>query len=184
MIFRILDIVISAAGLIVLIPLILIITLFGFIDTGSPFFLQTRVGLNQKPFTLIKFRTMKLGVKSVASHLADVNDVTVIGSFLRKTKFDEIPQLINVLLGDMSLVGPRPCLFNQSLLISERNRHNVFLVRPGLTGLAQINGIDMSTPELLAETDARMIETLSVFSYFKYLFMTIAGMGSGDTVGN
>jgi O-antigen biosynthesis protein WbqP len=97
---------------------------------------------------------MRPGTSSVATHLADVNAVTRVGRFLRRTKLDELPQLWNVLKGEMSLVGPRPCLFNQTELISERASRGVFDVRPGITGLAQIQGIDMSTPKLLAETDS------------------------------
>jgi lipopolysaccharide/colanic/teichoic acid biosynthesis glycosyltransferase len=87
-----------------------------------------------------------------------------------------------VLKGEMSLVGPRPCLFNQTELIGERAARSVFNARPGITGLAQVRNIDMSTPELLAETDARMLKNLTIASYFKYIFMTVAGKGAGDRV--
>src|SRR5690606_11605660 len=96
---------------------------------------------------------------SVATHLADATAVTPLGQLLRRTKLDELPQLWNVLKGDMSLVGYRPCLFSQEELIAERATRGIFDARPGITGLAQINGIDMSTPRLLAETDAEMIRT-------------------------
>ena len=91
-----------------------------------------------------------MGTASVASHLASATSITPFGNFLRKSKLDELPQLWNVLKGEMSLVGPRPCLFNQEELIAERDKRGVFEVRPGITGLAQVNTIDMSTPELLA----------------------------------
>lgn len=90
--------------------------------------------------------------------------------------------LWNVLKGEMSLVGPRPCLFNQTELISERATRAVFGARPGITGLAQVNNIDMSTPKLLAETDARMLQEMTVAAYFKYIFMTVGGKGAGDVV--
>ena len=154
----------------------------GLFDTGSPLFFQIRVGQNQRPFKLVKFRTMKLGSASVATHLADPVTITKLGAILRRTKLDELPQLWNVLIGDMSLVGPRPCLFNQTELIAERALRGVFNVRPGITGLAQIKGIDMSTPELLSVTDARLIESLSVSIYFKYIFLTLTGSGSGDRI--
>jgi len=95
---------------------------------------------------------------------------------------DELPQLWNVLKGDMSLVGPRPCLPNQLELITERERRGVFTVRPGITGLAQVNEIDMSTPELLAETDEQMIETLNFKNYFSYILQTVLGKGRGDRI--
>jgi lipopolysaccharide/colanic/teichoic acid biosynthesis glycosyltransferase len=101
---------------------------------------------------------------------------------LRKTKLDELPQLWNVLKGEMSLVGPRPGLFNQQELTAVREQQGVFKVRPGITGLAQVSEIDMSTPELLAETDAKMIASLSLKNYFKYILQTVIGRGSGDRV--
>ena len=161
---------------------LLLLTLIGFFDTGSPVFRQVRVGRNKKPFTLVKFRTMKLNTASVASHLASSSSITPFGHFLRRTKLDELPQLWNVLKGEMSLVGPRPGLFNQEELTAARDEHGVYEVRPGITGLSQINEIDMSTPDLLAETDARMIAEMSVYNYFKYIFQTVAGKGSGDRV--
>lgn len=179
---RVFDFLFSLFGLILCAPVLLAIYLIGLFDTGSPIFRQQRVGRNQKPFTLAKFRTMQLETASVASHLADASAITPFGSFLRRSKLDELPQLWNVLMGEMSLVGPRPCLFNQAELISERALLEVFSARPGITGLAQVSNIDMSTPKLLAETDARMLSELSVLSYFKYIFMTIAGKGSGDVV--
>jgi lipopolysaccharide/colanic/teichoic acid biosynthesis glycosyltransferase len=179
---RLFDIVFSAFGLIVGFPVLALITLIGFFDTGSPVFRQERVGRDQKPFVLVKFRTMKPDTASVASHLASASAITPLGHFLRRTKLDELPQLWNVLKGEMSLVGPRPCLFNQQELIEERARRGVFDVRPGITGLAQVNGIDMSTPELLAETDARMIKDLTVGKYFAYIIQTVTGKGAGDRV--
>jgi lipopolysaccharide/colanic/teichoic acid biosynthesis glycosyltransferase len=125
---------------------------------------------------------MKPTAASVATHLADPNAVTKLGAVLRKTKLDELPQLWNVLWGDMSLVGPRPCLFNQTELIAERAARKVFDTRPGITGLAQIQGIDMSTPVLLAETDAKLLANLTVSTYLKYIVATIVGAGAGDRI--
>lgn len=183
MLIRLLDIVFAFLGLTVGFPLLVVLTIIGLFDTGSPIFCQQRVGRNKKPFTLVKFRTMKKDTAHVASHLANASAITSFGGFLRKTKLDELPQLWNVLWGDMSLVGPRPCLFNQQELINERELRGVLKARPGITGLAQVNEIDMSTPVLLAETDAKMLSRLGVADYFKYIFMTVAGKGSGDRVG-
>ncbi len=160
----------------------LVLTIIGLFDTGSPIFKQTRVGRNQKPFNLVKFRTMSVNTISVASHLVNSNSITKFGHFLRRTKLDELPQLWNVLVGDMSLVGPRPCLFNQIELIEARQAKSVFDVLPGITGLAQINEIDMSTPELLAEIDEKMILSFSLKSYFYYIIQTVTGKGQGDRV--
>lgn len=180
--FRFLDIVLAGIGLLVALPLMVVLFLIGLFDTGAPLFRQTRVGRHQKPFTLMKFRTMRPDTKSVATHLADVAAVTPLGHFLRRTKLDELPQLWNVLKGEMSLVGPRPCLFNQEELIDARFKYGVFDVRPGITGLAQVQGIDMSTPRLLAETDAQMLVSLSVASYFRYILATVMGSGRGDRI--
>ena len=179
---RFFDVVFSLAGLVFGFPVLVILFVIGLFDTGSPLFFQQRVGRHQKPFTLVKFRTMKVDTASVASHLASSSSITKFGAFLRKTKLDELPQLWSVLKGEMSLVGPRPGLFNQEELTAEREKQGVFAVRPGITGLAQVNEIDMSTPALLAETDARMIVSLSVKNYFKYIFMTVLGKGAGDRV--
>jgi lipopolysaccharide/colanic/teichoic acid biosynthesis glycosyltransferase len=182
MLVRLFDICFSLLGLIVGFPVLLIIYLVGLFDTGSPVFRQERVGRNKKPFTLVKFRTMSVDTASVASHLASSASITPMGAFLRKTKLDELPQLWNVLKGEMSLVGPRPGLFNQEELTAAREAKGVFDVRPGITGEAQVNDIDMSTPVLLAETDAKMISELSLVNYFKFIIMTVTGKGSGDRV--
>ncbi len=181
-IIRMLDFIFALLGLVCAAPVLLLLTLIGLFDTGSPIFCQVRVGRNKKAFTLVKFRTMRVGTASVASHLASATSITPFGNFLRKSKLDELPQLWNVLKGEMSLVGPRPCLFNQEELIAERDKRAVFEVRPGITGLAQVNTIDMSTPELLAETDAKMIASLTLKDYFTYILQTVTGKGSGDRV--
>ncbi|QSP94467.1 sugar transferase [Marinobacter salinisoli] len=179
---RIFDFLFALIGLTFGFPLLLLLLFVGFFDTGSPIFRQERVGRDKRPFTLVKFRTMAKETASVASHLASPSSVTSFGRFLRRTKLDELPQLWNVLKGEMSLVGPRPCLFNQEALIQERETRGVLDARPGITGLAQVNGIDMSTPRLLAETDQKMLENLTVSAYFKYILMTVSGKGSGDRV--
>ncbi len=180
---RLFDFIFSFFGLLLLFPVGIILYFVGLYDTGSPVFKQERVGRNKKPFVLYKFRTMDIHTKSIATHLTSQSSVTRFGAFLRKTKLDELPQLVNVVKGDMSLVGARPCLFNQDELIQERERRGVFNYLPGITGLAQINGIDMSVPKKLAEIDAEMLNTLSLKDYFRFILFTILGKGGGDRVG-
>lgn len=179
---RIFDILFSLLGVLLLSPLFLILLIFGYFDTGSPIFYQKRIGRNKSVFSLIKFRSMYINTPSVATHLASYSNVTKYGSFLRKSKFDELPQLLNVLVGDMSLVGPRPNLLTQKDLIILRDALNVYSVRPGITGLAQIKEIDMSTPKKLAEYDAIMIKEFNTIGYFKYIFLTVFGKGFGDRI--
>ncbi len=170
---RCFDFFFSLMGLIFLSPLIILIFFIGLFENGSPLFIQKRVGYNFKSFSLIKFRTMPVGMRSAGTHLIKNIKFSSFGYFLRRTKIDEIPQLLNVLIGDMSLVGPRPCLFNQRKLINERKKRGVFKVRPGITGLAQISGINMKTPTLLAKTDQKMIRKMNLHNYFYYIFKTI-----------
>jgi len=177
---RFFDVVLSFFGLLFLSPFLILLFFIGLFDTGLPLFRQERIGRFEAPFVLVKFRTMQKDTISVASHLSDSSKITKFGSFLRKTKLDELPQLWNVLKGDMSLVGPRPGLFNQQELRDARKTHGVFDARPGVTGLAQISGIDMSKPKLLAEIDSKMLKKLSVIDYFKYIIMTATGKGRGD----
>ena len=179
---RILDFFMAFFGLLATFPILVTVTIIGYFDTGAPIFIQERIGRNKNAFNLIKFRTMTIGTASVASHLASSASITRFGNFLRRTKLDEIPQLWNVLKGEMSLVGPRPNLFNQKELIKEREALGIYNVRPGITGLAQVNEIDMSTPKLLAETDFKMIDSISLGNYFKYILQTVTGKGSGDRV--
>lgn len=179
---RIFDVILSLVGLVIGAPVLALLWLLGWFDSGLPLFRQERVGRNQNPFTLVKFRTMRPNTASVATHLADASAVTKIGHFLRRTKLDELPQLWNVLKGEMSLVGPRPCLFSQHELIAERASRGVFSARPGITGLAQINGIDMSNPKMLAEVDERMLQDMGMRAYLLYILKTVTGAGSGDRI--
>lgn len=172
---RFFDIFFASVGLVILSPVMVVTLLMVALDGHCPLFFQQRIGQSKLPFNLVKFRTMKVGTVSLATHLVDKKNITKIGRLLRRTKVDELPQLWNVLCGDMSLVGPRPGLFNQQDLVQARSLSGVYDVRPGITGLAQINGIDMSKPELLAQTDAKMISEFSTLNYFKLIFLTLVG---------
>jgi O-antigen biosynthesis protein WbqP len=151
-------------------------------SSGHALFRQLRVGRNARPFVCYKLRTMREGTPNAASHEVSRHAVTRIGRFLRATKIDELPQLWNVLRGDMSLVGPRPCLPTQIHLVQCRTERGVFRIRPGITGLAQVQGIDMSEPERLADVDAQYVRDASVGLDLKLLLMTLLGRGGGDRV--
>ncbi len=179
---RIFDFLIALFGIIILMPLMMVIFFILYLENKSPFFFQERIGKNLKNFTLIKFRTMRKGTENCATHLVDASRITNLGSFLRRTKLDEIPQLLNVLKGEMSFVGPRPCLPIQTELIKFRKEFNVHLSLPGITGLAQVRGIDMSQPLLLAKTEHKMIQELNLKNYFWFIFVTMIGSGFGDRV--
>ena len=176
------DYLFSFTLLIFLSPLLLLIYVIILLDIGSPLFIQKRVGKNKKIFNLFKFRTLKIGTPSIASHKINSRYVSNTGKILRKFKLDELPQLINVLKGEMSLVGPRPNLPIQIELIRERDKYNLYRFKPGITGLSQINKIDMSNPELLAESDNKMMININQIAYLKYLFRTVIGKGSGDAM--
>ena len=182
LLLRILDIIFSLTGIIISSPVMILICIVGFIDNGSPVFFQQRVGRYRKIFTLMKFRTMAINTSSVGTHLVDSTSITKLGVFLRKTKLDELPQLFNVLAGHMSLVGPRPCLPNQTELIEERDKRGVFKICPGITGLAQVNDIDMSTPRKLARYDQLMFNSMSPGLYANLIIATALGKGRGDRV--
>jgi lipopolysaccharide/colanic/teichoic acid biosynthesis glycosyltransferase len=179
---RILDIVLSIFGLVLALPVILLIMIIGYFDNRSPLFFQQRVGKDRVLFTLVKFRSMSPDTSSVGTHLVDAASVTRFGHFLRRNKLDELPQLVNVFIGDMSLVGPRPCLPNQLQLIDERDKRGVYAVRPGITGLAQINHVDMSTPKKLAIYDSLMIRHLDLKQYLCLIVATALGRGRGDRI--
>lgn len=177
---RLIDFLIASVAIIFLMPVLIILYLTGFFSTRSPVFIQQRLGKHQAPFQLVKFRTMKLDTVQVGTHLVDSNCITRFGKFLRKTKLDELPQLVNVIKGEMSLVGPRPGLPSQLALLQARQQRGVFSVKPGITGLAQIHQVDMSTPRKLSRYDALMIKKLSIRLYFYLIFATVVGKGQGD----
>lgn len=174
---RALDISLSAVGLIVLlIPFVLVMLAVFIDDPGKPFFRQYRVGLNGKRFRLIKFRTMKKETPKYLSTM-EVDDpdkyITRIGHFLRRSSLDELPQLINVLKGDMSLVGPRPLISDEYEIHDMRTRFGVYNVRPGITGLAQINGRDTVSPVEKVHWDVKYVENFGLWMDMKILFATV-----------
>lgn len=149
---------------------------------GPGFFRQERVGREGKVFTCYKFRTMHVATPNVGTHEVTASAVTALGAFLRRSKLDELPQVLNILLNQMSLVGPRPCLPSQMHLIEERRRRGVLSAKPGITGLAQVNGIDMSEPTILAEWDERYLKLQSILMDARIILMTAMGKGGGDRV--
>lgn len=170
------EVVVATLGLIVLSPVIVLSMIAVKLDSKGPAILtQGRVGQGERVFPCYKLRTMHAGTASLPTHLVGAAQVTRVGGFLRRTKLDELPQLLNIIRGEMSFVGPRPCLPSQTELIEERRRRGVFAVRPGLTGLAQVQNIDMSDPPYLAEIDARYLATRSFAGDLAIMFQTVFG---------
>jgi O-antigen biosynthesis protein WbqP len=177
---RAFDIVICTMSLLVVWPLLLLAVVAIRIQSpGRPVFAQVRVGKHGHPFFCYKLRTMYLGTASLPTHQVKASAVTALGEYLRRFKIDELPQLWNVLIGDMSLVGPRPCLPSQTELIVARHQLGVLELRPGITGLAQVKGVDMSDPTRLAEIDARYVRTQSMTGDLRLIWATVRGQGVG-----
>mgnify|MGYP001145942641 CR=1 FL=1 len=170
---RIIDFLVALVGLIILSPLFVIVfALLSFANRGNPFFLQKRPGLNERIFTIVKFKTMTDEKDKEGRLLPDNVRLTTIGNFVRKTSLDELPQLINVIIGDMSLIGPRPLLVEYLELYSseQKKRH---LVRPGITGWAQINGRNLISWEEKFKYDIWYVENLSFWLDVKIVLKTI-----------
>ncbi|CDA20318.1 bacterial sugar transferase [Ruminococcus sp. CAG:488] len=173
---RVLDFLISLFALIILSPLFLIVSVGVLISDGSPvFFRQKRVGKNNELFEIYKFRTMKRGTENVASNdLSDADvKITRFGKILRATSIDELPQLLNILNGSMSLIGPRPLIPEETRIRELRKKYNVYSVRPGITGWAQVNGRDNVSAEKKALLDKEYVEKQSLMLDIKIFFMTI-----------
>lgn len=151
-------------------------------DRANPFFVQVRLGRDERPFRLVKLRTMRVGTGDLPSHEAARQSITTVGAVMRRIKLDELPQLWNVLRGDMSFVGPRPGLPSQRELAECRRRHGVDRLLPGITGISQVQGLDMSTPERLAATDASYAQRWSFVRDVRLLIRTASGGGRGDAV--
>lgn len=144
---------------------------------GPALFRQARLGRHQRTFTCFKFRTMHVGVRDLGTHEVPASSVTKLGAFLRRTKLDELPQVLNILTNDMSLVGPRPSLPSQIEVVAARTRRGVYAVKPGITGLSQIRGIDMSTPEELAVSDTDYLKLQSIALDCYIIIRTVIGRG-------
>jgi O-antigen biosynthesis protein WbqP len=177
---RALDVLATVLLLLFCSPILLIVIIAIRLQSPGPaIFRQVRVGKNGRPFTCYKLRTMYSGTANLPTHEVQASSVTPIGEHLRRFKIDELPQLCNVLIGDMSLVGPRPCLPSQTALVEARRQLGVFEVRPGITGLAQVNGVDMSDANRLAELDAQYVRTQSLMGDFRLILATLRGQGVG-----
>lgn len=170
---RLIDFVLAFLGLLVLSPIFIIITIaLYFANDGKPFFFQSRPGLNEKIFKIIKFKTMNDKKEANGDLLKDTERLTKIGSFVRKTSLDEIPQLINVLKGDMSLIGPRPLLPEYLPLYTEKHRRR-HEVRPGITGLAQVKGRNQMKFSERFNNDVFYVDSLSFSLDVKIIILTV-----------
>ena len=177
---RAFDTLASALFLAMVWPVLLIIIIaIRLQDPGPAIFAQVRVGKGGRLFTCYKLRTMYSGTLNLPSHQVGAASVTPLGTRLRRFKIDELPQLVNVLIGEMSLVGPRPCLASQTELIEARRERGALDVLPGITGLAQVNNVDMSNALRLAEIDGQYARTRSFLGDLKLIFATLGGQGVG-----
>ena len=183
---RIFDIIFSFIGIILISPLFIILIALIKIDSRGPvLFKQKRIGKNKNYFTMLKFRTMRIDTpKDTATHLLENprQYITKAGKFLRKTSLDELPQIFNILSGKMSIIGPRPALWNQDDLIAERDKYGANNIRPGLTGWAQINGRDELSIDIKAKFDGEYIKKISFLFDCKCFFMTISKVIKGDGI--
>lgn len=183
---RWIDIILSTIGLIVLSPVYIILIIAIKIDSRGPvFFQQKRIGINKTYFNILKFRTMKIDTpKDTPTHLLENPDqyITKVGKFLRKTSLDELPQIWNIFVGQMSIIGPRPALWNQNDLITERDKYGANEVPPGLTGWAQINGRDELPIELKSKLDGEYVEKFGLMMDVKCFLGTIISVIKSDGV--
>ena len=181
---RMMDLATALGGLILLaLPMLALWALIRKEGDGTAIFAQPRVGRGGQIFTCYKFRTMAIGTKQAGTHEVSSAAVTPLGEKLRRYKLDELPQLWNVLWGDMSLIGPRPCLPAQEELVRLRGQAGVLDIRPGISGLAQVAGVDMSDPARLVAWDARYIALRGLILDIRLILQTALGAGQGDRVG-
>lgn len=183
---RTIDIALSLIGIIVLSPIYLILVIAIKIDSRGPvLFKQKRIGIHKTDFNILKFRTMKVDApKDTPTHLLDNPEryITRVGKFLRKTSLDELPQIWNIFIGEMSIIGPRPALWNQYDLIAERDKYGANDIRPGLTGLAQISGRDELEIREKAALDGDYVKKMSFLLDVKLMFLTIASVVRSEGV--
>jgi O-antigen biosynthesis protein WbqP len=179
------DFALALALTIPAIPVCMLCMIAIYLEThANPVFRQLRVGQSEQLFWIYKLRTMYPDTHDAASHQVSASQITKLGRVFRKYKIDELPQLINVMNGTMSFVGPRPCLPSQQELVFQRKMRGVQVLKPGITGPAQLAGIDMSTPVELAIADSIYLEPWSFQADIRYLWRTFAGGGRGDAVGS
>lgn len=183
---RILDRILALLGLIILLPLFLGLMIVVKADSPGPvFFRQKRVGIRKSHFNILKFRTMRIDTpKDTPTHLLENPEqyITKVGKFLRKTSLDELPQIINILKGDMAIVGPRPALWNQYDLIAERDKYGANDILPGLTGWAQINGRDELEIPIKAKLDGEYVKKMGLYMDLKCIFGTFLSVIKQDGV--
>lgn len=178
---RLFDLFVSFGLIVFTAPFLLILLLVIRLESkGAPLYVQTRLGKNQQPFNCLKLRTMYIDAPIGSTHTIPSKCITRFGRFLRKSKLDELPQLLNVISGSMSLVGPRPCLPTQSTLIAEREKRGVFKVRPGITGLAQVKGVGTTNAYNQASLDSKYVKTSTFFLDMKILLITVTGQWEED----
>jgi O-antigen biosynthesis protein WbqP len=171
---RLFDLALALPGLVVAVPVVLVaMAVIRATSAGPAIFAQERVGRHERLFRCYKLRTMYLNTPHVATHEVAASAITPVGAFLRRFKIDELPQLWNVVIGQMSMVGPRPCLPAQDELIRHRRALGVFALRPGITGLAQVRGIDMSNPLRCAQTDAEYMRAISLREDLRLIVRTV-----------
>ena len=182
---RTIDIVLSFLGLVILSPVFLALIISIKIDDPGPaIFKQKRVGIHKKTFEFYKFRSMKVDTPDIPTHMLENPQqyISKVGAFIRKTSLDELPQMWNILKGDMSIIGPRPALWNQDDLIAERDKYGANDVRPGLTGWAQINGRDELEIPVKAKLDGEYVEKMSFAFDIKCFFGTILSVLKSDGI--
>lgn len=180
---RLFDLLFASIGLVLSAPFLLgCMAIIKLTSRGPAIFRQTRVGIHETPFICFKLRTMHVSTGDAPSHEVSASAVTGIGKWLRALKLDELPQLLNIIKGEMSFIGPRPCLPSQRSLIAARRTRGLYTIRPGISGVSQIAGVDMSDPEKLSRLDATYLENMSLRTDLGMIWRTFIGAGRGDRV--